>query len=955
MADSRDSEKDPNAFRTISEVAEELNLPQHVLRFWETRFAQIKPVKRAGGRRFYRPEDVDLLRGIRQLLYSEGYTIKGVQKILKDQGIRHVQDIGVERDVAVMRSAAPSDGTTFGGLLGLLPRRKAKAHEEPLVGGRAGNVELPLPFPDAEADRDLEEDRSMPVAPLLHGEARERRLEERRYDDAGRYEERIYQERHVQERHVKERPVQERQVSERQMSERQVSERHGQPRRAAAPAREHREPFFEAEAARQLDAFPADADGDAYETEAWGETRYGAQDEAWEPVRQPAGGRSGPPAAPQGRSGAAQRAAEQNAYAPRRRAAEPMADDERYDDDAAEGDGPARGRAPERARRAEERRDPSFAPPEPQRAPRTEALMQRRPTRGPAARVATIPLAEEAEDPLLPFMEHEVPAAEPLEDRIRRLKEREPGPPEEYLPPKLRHRNPEPVPERRAPPPPRDDVPAPGTYWPELARAEEEAPPPRPRAAASRQPLRRAAPEDWDAPEDFAAEQGDAYRREALPADDDGEWDDWSEEDAAMDAPQQLAPEAWEPAPAAEPVRRAAPSARTHAADWDAEDIEAAAAYARPSAPATPVSPRQQPARPAAVAPHSAPAALQATTGSVAIGPAVMPRVAEPQAEEPIDMPPLPVRGSYGQGAQGYGGQGYGGQAYGGQAAGGLGQSVPGQGTPGRGMPEAGGDQQDAYGREVYGHDAGAGRPVAGSPAAYGTPGNMAPHWQEMPAVADYRMPPERAPISPAAAGRPMAQPPQGGVQHGGIAQSGPTAPFATPPRPAGAPAGGGPVAPQQAAPAMAPQAMPQPAAPVRVGPLTGPMEEEPYGTGAGLPPAGTAPWTAPSGVPIDSRLQGPMPTPGMPLPLPGASYGGPGGSYLGGGAWPIRDPYQASAAGRGMPAMQPMPMVQPVLSRDDVNRLQAALYELGECRRLMHEVVEPGAEVPQGAAGKAG
>ncbi|HWJ76009.1 MAG TPA: MerR family transcriptional regulator [Kaistia sp.] len=82
--------KGPDAFRTISEVAEELDLPQHVLRFWETRFSQIRPMKRGGGRRYYRPDDVDLLRGIRKLLYGEGYTIKGVQRILKEQGARQV-------------------------------------------------------------------------------------------------------------------------------------------------------------------------------------------------------------------------------------------------------------------------------------------------------------------------------------------------------------------------------------------------------------------------------------------------------------------------------------------------------------------------------------------------------------------------------------------------------------------------------------------------------------------------------------------------------------------------------------------------------------------------------------------------------------------------------------------------------------------------------------------------
>jgi DNA-binding transcriptional MerR regulator len=83
-------EKTADAFRTISEVAEDLDLPQHVLRFWETRFTQIRPLKRGGGRRYYRREDIALLRAIRQLLYGEGYTIKGVQKILKEQGVRGV-------------------------------------------------------------------------------------------------------------------------------------------------------------------------------------------------------------------------------------------------------------------------------------------------------------------------------------------------------------------------------------------------------------------------------------------------------------------------------------------------------------------------------------------------------------------------------------------------------------------------------------------------------------------------------------------------------------------------------------------------------------------------------------------------------------------------------------------------------------------------------------------------
>jgi DNA-binding transcriptional MerR regulator len=83
-------EKSPEAFRTIREVAEAMDLPQHVLRFWETRFPQIRPLKRAGGRRYYRPEDVERLRLIKRLLYDEGYTIKGVQKLFKEQGVQNL-------------------------------------------------------------------------------------------------------------------------------------------------------------------------------------------------------------------------------------------------------------------------------------------------------------------------------------------------------------------------------------------------------------------------------------------------------------------------------------------------------------------------------------------------------------------------------------------------------------------------------------------------------------------------------------------------------------------------------------------------------------------------------------------------------------------------------------------------------------------------------------------------
>lgn len=88
------TQKSPEAFRTISEVAEDLDVPQHVLRFWESKFTQIRPLKRGGGRRYYRPEDVDLLRGVRALLYSNGFTIRGVQKVFREHGAKFVSETG---------------------------------------------------------------------------------------------------------------------------------------------------------------------------------------------------------------------------------------------------------------------------------------------------------------------------------------------------------------------------------------------------------------------------------------------------------------------------------------------------------------------------------------------------------------------------------------------------------------------------------------------------------------------------------------------------------------------------------------------------------------------------------------------------------------------------------------------------------------------------------------------
>ncbi len=139
--------KSPDAFRTISEVAADLDVPQHVLRFWETKFSQIRPLKRGGGRRYYRPEDVDLLRRIRTLLYGEGYTIKGVQKVLREGGRSAV-------DAATAAAASP-------------------AHHEDEA--EADTATLDFDEPAAEAEELLEADAGHPVPPEhLGAEERER-------------------------------------------------------------------------------------------------------------------------------------------------------------------------------------------------------------------------------------------------------------------------------------------------------------------------------------------------------------------------------------------------------------------------------------------------------------------------------------------------------------------------------------------------------------------------------------------------------------------------------------------------------------------------------------------------------------------------------------------------------------------------------------------------------------
>ena len=114
--------KGPEAFRTISEAADELSVPQHVLRFWETKFAFIRPMKRAGGRRFYRPADISVLRGVRRLLHDEGYTIKGVQRLHREQGLRRLVAAGEGEGAEAPPAAhdAPTAAVSVRGRDGLL-------------------------------------------------------------------------------------------------------------------------------------------------------------------------------------------------------------------------------------------------------------------------------------------------------------------------------------------------------------------------------------------------------------------------------------------------------------------------------------------------------------------------------------------------------------------------------------------------------------------------------------------------------------------------------------------------------------------------------------------------------------------------------------------------------------------------------------------------------------------
>jgi DNA-binding transcriptional MerR regulator len=151
-------DKAPDAFRTISEVADDLDVPQHVLRFWESRFPQIKPMKRAGGRRYYRPEDVRLLHGIRHLLYVDGYTIKGVRGILSDpdKGVKHVQAVWrqdaekpAQPDIESSEPLPPDEAART--LFGLLKAPEPQDREE--EGAPPATANAPTP-PAAGLTRD---------------------------------------------------------------------------------------------------------------------------------------------------------------------------------------------------------------------------------------------------------------------------------------------------------------------------------------------------------------------------------------------------------------------------------------------------------------------------------------------------------------------------------------------------------------------------------------------------------------------------------------------------------------------------------------------------------------------------------------------------------------------------------------------------------------------------------
>ena len=179
-------DKAPDAFRTISEVADDLKVPQHVLRFWESRFAQIKPMKRAGGRRYYRPDDVDLLRGIHHLLYGAGYTIRGVQRILRDQGSKFVQgvwqadaevrrlpDAELEAELSPYQAQTEPAARLTEGLQSLRPHDPDRQQPAPVTRSAAGPERaLDASMPSGGNDLSREEVRRLQATLFELGECR---------------------------------------------------------------------------------------------------------------------------------------------------------------------------------------------------------------------------------------------------------------------------------------------------------------------------------------------------------------------------------------------------------------------------------------------------------------------------------------------------------------------------------------------------------------------------------------------------------------------------------------------------------------------------------------------------------------------------------------------------------------------------------------------------------------
>jgi DNA-binding transcriptional MerR regulator len=145
-------EKSPEAYRTIREVADLMDLPQHVLRFWETRFPQIRPLKRAGGRRYYRPDDIERLRLIRRLLYDEGYTIKGVQRLFKEQGVQALSGGAWLQNR--LPAEAPDGGASPAGEADGAAKTKPRLQADDLAALRAALAEI------VDAERILAQARS---------------------------------------------------------------------------------------------------------------------------------------------------------------------------------------------------------------------------------------------------------------------------------------------------------------------------------------------------------------------------------------------------------------------------------------------------------------------------------------------------------------------------------------------------------------------------------------------------------------------------------------------------------------------------------------------------------------------------------------------------------------------------------------------------------------------------